>query len=147
MRILMFIFAIIIPVNCIAEGESPLFEEIHAADQQFFTAFNSCDLDVMGKIFSKDLEFYHDMSGYAGYEKTMEVTKNNCDRKLGLVRELAAGSMQVFALGDFGAIQKGNHTFCHKIDGKNDCGTFAFLHIWKRQGRAWELHRVVSYGH
>jgi hypothetical protein len=131
----------------LATEKTDLAEEIYQADQTFFTAFNSCNLEVMGNIFSRDLEFYHDISGYAGYDQTMEVTKNNCDRKLGLVRELVRNSMSVHALGDFGAIQKGRHTFCHEVEGKNDCGTFEFLHIWKRHDSNWRLHRVISYGH
>ncbi|MDW7694560.1 family 43 glycosylhydrolase [Flammeovirgaceae bacterium SG7u.111] len=37
----------------------------------------------------------------------------------------------------------------HVMDekGKMDCGTFKFVHIWKKVGETWELTRVVSYGH
>ena len=55
--------------------------------------------------------------------------------------------MSVYALGEFGAIQKGKHMFCHIVNGQNDCGTFEFVHIWKKQGNNWSLHRVISYGH
>ena len=147
MRILISIVALIGSTSCLANEKEDLAEAIYRADQTFFTAFNSCDLEVMGRIFSKDLEFYHDISGYAGYDQTLEITRNNCDRKLGLVRELVGGSGSVHALGDFGAVQKGQHTFCHEVEGENDCGTFEFLHIWKRLNGDWRLHRVVSYGH
>lgn len=147
MRALTFICAMVFSTSCLAADKTRIFNEIHEADRTFFAAFNSCDLETMGRIFSKDLEFYHDISGYAGYDQTMEVTKNNCDSNLGLVRKLVDDSMSVHPLGDFGAIQKGRHTFCHLADGKNDCGTFEFLHVWKRDGRDWILHRVISYGH
>jgi ketosteroid isomerase-like protein len=147
MRILMSILALFMSTSVLAAEKKNLTEEIYQADQAFFTAFNACDLKVMGNVFSRDLEFYHDISGYAGYEQTMAATKNNCDRKLGLVRTLVKDSMTVHALGDFGAMQKGRHTFCHLDQGKNDCGTFEFMNIWKRHEGNWKLHRAISYGH
>lgn len=124
-----------------------LSDQIHQADQAFFAAFNRCDLATMGAMFTKDLEFFHDLTGLAGYEHTMASTKRNCDRQLGLVRELVKDSARVHPLGDYGAIHLGRHRFCHRVDGKDDCGTFEFLNIWKRQDGQWRLHRVVSYGH
>jgi ketosteroid isomerase-like protein len=147
MPLLICILALLTSASSLAADKQNLTEEIFQADQQFFRAFNACDLDVMGNIFSKDLEFYHDVSGFAGYVQTMAVTKANCDRKLGLVRKLLKASMSVYPITDFGAVQKGRHTFCHKVDGKNDCGTFEFVHIWKREDGLWRLHRVISYGH
>lgn len=147
MRAFAFACALAISTSCMAADKTRIFDEIREADQAFFAAFNACDLETMGKMFSEDLEFYHDMSGHAGYAETMESTKKNCDNRLGLVRELVDDSMSVHPLGEFGAIQKGRHTFCHMADGKKDCGTFEFLHIWKRDRRDWRLHRVVSYGH
>ncbi|NKI35375.1 hypothetical protein HFP89_09365 [Wenzhouxiangella sp. XN79A] len=47
----------------------------------------------------------------------------------------------------YGAIHEGQHRFCHEVDGADDCGTFDFLHIWKRETDGWRLARVVSYGH
>ena len=147
MRILSFVCVWIISASCLAVNQKAVFEEVSEMDKRFFAAFNTCDFETMGEIFSKDLEFYHDISGYAGYEETMDVTRINCDRKLGLKRELEDDSMSIHALGEFGALQKGMHTFCHMVYGKNDCGTFEFVHIWKKEGRNWELYRVISYGH
>ena len=88
MRILTFICAWIISTGCVAVDRKGIHQEIYEIDKRFFTAFNACDVKAMGNIFSKDLEFYHDLSGYSGYEHTMEVTRSNCDRKLELKREL-----------------------------------------------------------
>jgi hypothetical protein len=35
----------------------------------------------------------------------------------------------------------------HIENGKDDCGTFKFLQIWKHTADGWKLARVVSYGH
>ncbi len=127
--------------------ENHLEQEILAADKRFFTAFNACDLKVMGTMFSPDLEFYHDITGLKGYEETMQATKVNCERELGLVRTLDEGTHTVYPVKGFGAIQQGEHTFCHLENGKNDCGTFGFTTIWKKSAAGWQMHRVTSYDH
>ena len=124
-----------------------LNEEIKAADNAFFSAFNSCDIEKIANLFSKDLEFYHDISGLKGYEENIIATKELCARNLGLTRTLNEDSHRVFPVKNFGAIQVGEHTFCHEVNGVNDCGTFDFTHIWKQTEDGWRLYRVVSYGH
>ena len=98
-------------------------------------------------MFSKELEFYHDISGFGDYESNMVAGKILCDRKLGLVRTLLPKSLEVYPVKDFGAMQIGRHTFCHTVDGIEDCGTFGFLHVWKQTETGWVIHRVMSYGH
>ena len=128
-------------------GHQELLAEIQKADTELFDAFNACDLKTMGQIFAKDLEFYHDLAGLSGYDSTMASTKNNCDRKLKLRRELVEDSHQVYPMGDEGAIQVGQHTFCHPENGQDVCGTFDFVHVWRRVEGGWKVARVVSYGH
>ncbi len=124
-----------------------LRDEIAAADAEFFRAFNVCDLDRIGAVFAPDLEFFHDTGGLTGYAETMANTRANCERRLGLVRTLVEGSLEVHPIADYGAIELGRHTFCHVENGRNDCGTFGFVTIWKRSGDDWKIARVVSYGH
>ncbi|HEX5791791.1 MAG TPA: hypothetical protein VFY01_00850, partial [Rheinheimera sp.] len=64
-----------------------------------------------------------------------------------LTRELVAGSTEVYPIKDFGAIQTGQHRFCHTENAKPDCNVFKFLHIWKQQNARWTVVRVVSYDH
>lgn len=101
----------------------------------------------MGELFSTELEFYHDLGGLQGYKETMDSTKRNCDKGLGLRRKAVVGSLKVYPIKGYGAVQLGKHTFCHMENGKNDCGTFEFVHVWKRVDKGWKLARVVSYGH
>lgn len=133
--------------NVNAQQSDALYQEVARVDAEFFEAFNTCDIATMAAMFSRELEFYHDTGGVSGYESTVAVTRANCDRQLGLERTLVPGSMRVYPVKDFGAIQKGNHTFCHVENGKNDCGTFEFVHVWKKTDESWQLYRVVSYGH
>lgn len=124
-----------------------LRDEITQIDEKLFNAFNSCDLKTMDELFSHDLEFYHDLGGVSGHEGTMDNTRRNCERGLGLRRSLVEGSVEIYPIEGYGAIQKGKHTFCHLENGKNDCGTFEFVHVWRRTQGGWELARVISYGH
>ena len=130
-----------------AASEPKLYDEILAADNAMFTAFNQCEVKKMETFFSKELEFYHDVSGLQGFDENIMAIKALCSRNLGLKRTLVKKSQQIFPVKDFGAIQVGQHTFCHEVDGKDDCGTFGFTHIWKRTEAGWKLHRVASYGH
>ena len=131
----------------LAGGAEDLHAEIARADAEFFAAFNTCDVETMGKMLASDLEFYHDTAGLGGYAETMESTRNNCKDELGLTRTLVEASLEVYPIKDYGAIQKGKHRFCHMQNGKNDCGTFEFVHVWKRTDDGWRITRVLSYGH
>ena len=130
-----------------ADETETLSAEIAAADSRFFDAFNSCDLPAMESIFAEDLEFFHDQTGLKDHGETMEASRALCERELELTRELVDGSMEIFPVPDYGAIQKGRHTFCHPVDGRQDCGTFEFVHVWRREDGGWKLARVLSFGH
>jgi hypothetical protein len=128
--------------------EAPtLHDEISNIDKVLFDAFNSCELETIGNILSKDLEFYHDTGGVSNFEDTMQAFKSNCENKLGLKRNITKGTLKVFPVKNFGAIQEASHEFCHIENGKNECSTFKFIHIWKENSGKWQLTRVVSYDH
>lgn len=129
------------------DGPSELYEEIAEADAEFFAAFNACDLETMKDTFAEDLEFYHDIAGVSDLASTMRATTENCERQLGLERELVEDSHEVYPIKDYGAIQIGRHTFCHPENGENVCGTFEFLHVWRRTEAGWKIARVISYDH
>lgn len=130
-----------------AQNESTLYREILAMDKSLFDAFNRQDAEGVKAAFSTDLEFFHDTGGVSNFEQNQQATRNLFARNMHLKRELVPGSMEVYPVKDYGAIQTGEHTFCHIENGKNDCGKFKFLHIWKRGADGWKLARVVSYGH
>jgi hypothetical protein len=124
-----------------------LYRQIAKMDSVLFTAFNNRDMETFKKIFAEDLEFYHDKGGLTDYAYTVQSFKNTIARNDGLKRTLVKGSLEVYPIKDYGAIQIGAHTFCHLENGKDDCGTFKFVHIWKRIGDEWKIVRVVSYDH
>ncbi|RFM25679.1 nuclear transport factor 2 family protein [Deminuibacter soli] len=114
-------------------------------DSIFFTAYNNCDLVTQGNIYSDSIEFYHDKGGLNTSKKEiLESThKNICGQ---VTRQLVKGSMEVYPIKDYGAVEMGFHTF-HKISGPEAGDTSApdrFIVIWKKQSNGWKITRVIS---
>ncbi|MEN2402356.1 nuclear transport factor 2 family protein [Flavobacterium sp. MC2016-06] len=118
--------------------------EIVKMDSLLFTvAFNECKIDLFKKIMADDLEFYDDRSGLSvSKENEIKSFLERCGRTEKLTRKL--NSCTVDKLGDFGAVQLGEHTFL--VNGV-PVGTAKFIHIWERKNNEWILKRIVSYGH
>ena len=129
-------------------GVSPeLFAEIAHMDSVLFNAFNNRDTATLKTLFTTDLEFYHDKGGLTNYAQNMAAFRNTASANTDLRRDLIPGSLEVYEVKDFGAMQIGKHRFCHSENGKLDCGTFKFVHIWKKKDGEWKISRVVSYDH
>lgn len=126
---------------------SQLFDEIAAADKALFTAFNTQDFETLKRFFAVDLEFYQDNEGLASYQQTMDDFKAMFAQEEKVRRELIDGSLEVYPIKNYGAIEVGLHKFCHVENGKDGCGTFKFVHVWRKSGQGWQLARVVSFNH
>jgi hypothetical protein len=116
-------------------------------DSVVFNAFNTRDVEKLKTLFTRDLEFYHDKGGLTDYDYTMNFMKSVAVPGNDLRRELVKGSLEVYPIPGYGAMEIGAHTFCHTENGKQDCGTFKFVHIWQKKDGEWKIARVVSYGH
>jgi hypothetical protein len=130
-----------------ASVSGDLYETIARMDSLLFTAFNNRDLEKLKTLFTDNLEFFHDIGGLTNYTQNMEAFKSTAAKNNDLRRELIAGSLEVYPVKDYGAMQIGSHRFCHTENGKPDCGVFKFVHIWKKTGDRWQISRVISYGH
>ena len=128
-------------------SQQSLYKEIVRMDSILFTAFNKRDIAKFGSLFTRDLEFYHDKGGLTGYEYTMNFMKDVAKNNNGLRRDLVKGSVEIYPIPGYGAMQIGEHSFCHLENGKQDCGTFKFVHIWQKKNDEWKISRVVSYDH
>ena len=115
-------------------------------DAKTFAAFNKHDLDGLMAIFTRDVEFYHDKGGLTNYDQTRDGFRTMFANMPDIRRDMV-GSLEVYPIKDFGAIEVGTHRFCHKENGRDDCGEFPFVMIWKKDGETWKISRVVSYGH
>ncbi len=130
-----------------AATSGELFETIARMDRVVFEAFNAHDVERLMSMFTKDLEFYDDGDGFNDYEKTTndfrELFRNTPDIR----RELIKESLEVYPLQGYGAIEAGEHRFCHRENGNDDCGVFKFAMVWRKSGEVWKLSRVLSYAH
>ncbi len=124
-----------------------LFDTIARMDSMMFDAFNGHDVARLMSMFTDDLEFYHDTGGMTKYTQTKENFGKLFANTPDIRRDLVKGSLEVYPVKDYGAIEIGEHVFCHRENGKEDCGTFKFVMVWQKNGGSWKVSRVISYGH
>lgn len=132
-----------------APATDSLFDTIAALDSAVFDAFNTCSspeqLQKHASFFAPDVEFYHDMGGVTWTRQAMiaNTRKNVCGN---FRRELVPGTLKVFPIKDFGAIEQGTHRFCQFATGKCE-GLAEFVIVWRHQKASWQITRVLSYAH
>lgn len=126
-----------------------LYNEIVKMDSLMFVAFNEHDKEKIMTYFDSSLEFYHDKGGLAGFDKTSRDLENlfENNKTTGLKRDIIPGSLEVYPIFEYGAVETGLHRFCHMENGNELCGTFKFMHLWRNKNGQWKLTRVVSYDH
>jgi len=132
-----------------APADAALFATVSKLDADFFDAFNHCtapdQLQKHASYLAPNLEFYHDKGGVTWSRRDyMANVKNNvCGQ---FRRVLIPGSLQIFPVKDFGAIEQGKQKFCWLKSGK--CfGEAQFLILWRRLDNRWIATRMFSYGH
>lgn len=141
------------PVNAqskpYAAVSKELYNEIAHMDSVMFNAFNEQNLEKLAATFAPNLEFYHDKGGLGDFTQTMENFKTLFERNKtsGLRRELVAGTLEIYPIKDFGAVEICAHRFCHTENGKQDCGVFKNIMLWQKKDGAWKVTRVISYDH
>jgi len=122
-----------------------LYKTIAGLDTAVFDAYNRCELDKLGSFFTDDLEFYHDQTGLAlGRQNLLDAVKNNICGKVH--RELLPGTLEVYPLKGYGAVEIGVHRFTHPDDPGNH-GEAKFIHVWQLKDGAWKITRVISFDH
>ena len=131
------------------QADEALFRTIAALDTAVFDAFNHCSDPAQLKkhegYFTEDMEFYHDQNGVTWARKDfIDSTRKNVCGNFG--RELVPGSLRVYPIKDYGAIETGAHRFCHFDTGKCE-GMADFTLIWRHKDGGWQITRALSYGH
>jgi hypothetical protein len=126
------------------KSQEELTQAITALDKQLFDAYNTCNIEKLGTLVTDDLEFYHDKTGLAvGKQVFLEAIKKNICGKV--TRELVQGSLEVYPLHGYGAVEIGVHRFHHP--GDSDVGEAKFVQLWQYKDGAWRISRVISYDH
>ena len=129
------------------QSQAELGKAITTLDAALFDAYNRCDLEKFGSFFTEDVEFYHDQGGLTlGREKlTDSVKKNICGK---VTRELVPGTLQVYHMKGYGAVEMGVHRFHHPgHEDTEGVGEGRFIHMWQYKDGAWKITRVMSYDH
>ena len=126
------------------ESDDPeLYEIIVAMDKEYFDAYNTCDLKKQASIYSKDIEFFHDKGGLMTSKQDIidSIEKNICGK---VTRELVEGSIEVYPIADYGAVEIGFHKFFNKQEPEAISTPSKFITIWKGEGKSWKITKVIS---
>jgi hypothetical protein len=127
----------------------PLFDSLARMDSVLFDAsFASCDATKANAIFADDVEFYHDQTGFATGEQVRENTRRltaSCPRGQGVTRTLIPGTLRIYPIEGYGAVQMGLHRFDER--GASSSTLTRFVHVWRLVNGTWRLARVLSLDH
>lgn len=130
------------------QSQEELDKAITALDTALFDAFNHCDLKKLAGLLDENIEFYHDQAGVTlGRQNFTESVKNNiCTGDT--QRVLVPGTLKIYHMQGYGAIEMGVHRFLHpKTEAVNGTGEASFVHLWQYKDGAWKLTRALSYDH
>jgi hypothetical protein len=123
----------------------PLYKTVAGLDTDLFDAYNKCQLEKLGSLVAEDLEFYHDKTGLAvGRQTFVDAIRNNICGKVH--RELVPGTLEVYPIEGFGAVEIGIHRFTHPGDPQN-IGEAKFITLWQHKNGSWKVTRAISFDH
>ncbi len=122
-----------------------LYKTVAGLDATLFDAYNRCDLNKLGSMVAEDLEFYHDQTGLSvGRQTFLTAIKNNICGKVH--RELVAGTLEVYPLKGYRAVEIGIHRFTHPDD-PAELGEAKFVTVWQLKEGVWTITRALSFDH
>ena len=128
------------------QSQQELEKVITALDTALFDSYNRCDLEKFSSFFARNLEFYHDRDGVilGNAKLTESIRKNICGADIR--RELAPGTLQVYRMEGYGAVEIGVHRFVHPKS-HSPTGEGRFMNLWQYKDGAWKITRAISYDH
>lgn len=134
-----------------------MIDGVVQADKALFAAvFDTCDVDALTGMVTDDMEFFHDKGGLTSTSGAafVDAIRGKCARQKSgedfmSRRELIEGSVRVYPINNYGAIEVGEHRFFAMVEGEPDrlTETAKFTQVWKNDEGIWRLARVLSYDH
>jgi hypothetical protein len=120
-----------------------LYNAIVHMDSVYFNAYNTCDMDTQAAIYADSIEFYHDKGGLMTSKKDIlaAIKENICGK---VTRVLVKGSIEVYPINRFGAVEIGLHKFINHAEGNSESKPDKFIVIWRHRDNKWQITRVVS---
>lgn len=152
-NVCVIVFCTFLTAPTLGQTAPDLFQEIARMDSLFFVAQNDCDLQKYESFLTFDFESYHDKAGLTTPRSNemadMEIFCGEQRKRQPLRRELTAGTMEVYPLNNYGAIESGEHVFYLQINDGTEklVGQAKFTFIWRKDQNEWQLARVISYDH
>ena len=120
-----------------------LFNTIKDLDAKYFNAYNSCDIETQSEMIPDNFEFYHDKGGLmTSKEDFLKALKTNICGKI--KRTLVEGSVEVYSINNYGAVQIGYHRFFNNQEPDAISNPSKFIVIWQKTNDSWKMARVVS---
>lgn len=130
----------------VTHAQDELFATVSALDTKLFDAYNHCDIATLGVLVEDGLEFYHDQTGLTvGKQPFLDAIKQNICGKT--QRTLVAGSLEVYPLKGYGAVEIGVHRFHHPVNPEWGVGEAKFITLWHYKDGAWKISREISFDH
>ncbi len=156
--IFQFIFPVIaliaLSLSSFAQQSGELYDEIRTIDSLYFAAQNACDQEQYASYLSEDFEFFHDKGGFtASKDDELEDMAIFCGEeqrsRQPLRRQRKEGTLRVYPMDNYGALQFCDHTFHLQINDGTEkvVGQGKMTALWKRIDGRWKLTRVISYDH
>jgi hypothetical protein len=121
-----------------------LYDAIVYNDSLFFDAYNHCHMDIMESMFAEDIEFYHDKGGLTTSKADIlnALQQNICNK---VTRELIKGSIEVYPIKGYGAVQMGQHRFYNKLENPTvPSRPGKFVTTWQNKDGKWSMTRIIS---
>jgi ketosteroid isomerase-like protein len=123
-----------------------LYQTIIKMDSSFFEAYNTCDTNIekYASFYSESVEFYHDQGGKMTSKKELVASTKEyvCGK---VTRELIPGSIEVYPIKNYGAIEIGLHRFRNNTEPAGTPSQIGrFVIIWQKENSDWKIARVVS---
>lgn len=120
-----------------------LYKAIVAQDSIYFKAYNTCDMATQTRYYADTLEFYHDKGGLMTDKTALleSLRKNICGK---VTRTLVPGSIEVYPIKDFGAIEMGQHQFYNNQEPDAKQHPSKFIIFWRYRDGSWQMTKVVS---
>ena len=123
--------------------DKKVYDIIVAKDKEYFDAYNTCDMKKQASLYSEDLEFFHDKGGLSTSKQEIltSIEKNICGK---VTRTLIDGSIEVYPIKDYGAIEIGYHKFYNNQEPNAKSKPSKFIMVWKNEGEKWLISKVIS---
>lgn len=120
-----------------------LHDEIVQMDRIYFNAYNTCDMKTQAALYDENIEFFHDKGGLSTNKKELlkALEDNICNK---VTRTLIKGSIEVYPINNYGAIQIGYHKFFNKEEPDAISTPSKFIMIWKKTNNNWKITKVIS---